>query len=320
MEWGKVTSGNGKASMGSPIEIEVSDLPSMLKPERNLAEGIKSLYQTCQMYDLNLRVGSTSLPAHKVVLASMSPACCEQVRKAVAEFEQGRSSPSKRDQVKTEKDVPATPAPAAQAEVPPAASPVYSNQWKSQPGTEEGEKTVAPKAPVSPKSDAGSEKSRSSRPELFLEIGSPEAARALLDMVYGLGSEYNITSDEANKDVLRLAKQLDVPALKELAMGYLSQAVTTENAVHRLQTCREFGLDELYEAIEEEVVINRDALEQVAGDEEVMKHPEILQGLLLRSARIHRPVPPPKRCKRDLDEAKVRPDKLKAVKTRAGGA
>ena len=82
------------------------------------------------------------------------------------------------------------------------------------------------------------EKSRSSRPELFLEIGSPEvwrdgqdnlqgwemawcepevrsilkakscscifprivlqlqAARALLDMVYGLGSEYNITSDE----------------------------------------------------------------------------------------------------------------------------
>lgn len=68
------------------------------------------------------------------------------------------------------------------------------------------------------------------------------------------------------------------------------------------------------------MVINRDALELVAGDEEVMKHPEILQGLLLRSARIHRPVPPPKRCKRDLDEAKVRPDKLKVAKTRAGGA
>jgi len=340
MEWGKVTAVNGKPSMGStPIEIEVADLPAMPKPERNLAEGIKSLYQTCQMYDLNLVVGKTSLPAHKVVLASMSSACCEQVRKAVADFEQGRSSPSVREQAKVEKEAPATPGPVAQAEAPPAASPpVYSNQWKSEgppnagSAAPEGEKPVAPTAPaaptaptaptapVSPKSDDGAEKARnSSRPELFLEIESPEAARALLDMLYGLGSEYNITTDEANKDVLRLAKQLDVPSLQELAMGYLARDVTTENAVNRLQTCREFDLHELYESIEEEVVINREALEQVAGDEEVMKHPEILQGLLLRSARIHRPVPAPKR-KRD-DEPKVRPEKVKVAKTRAvGGA
>jgi len=297
MEWGKVIATSDKTSMGStPIEIEVADMPAMPKAERNLAEGIKSLYQTCQMYDLNLVVGKTSLPAHKVVLASMSTACCEQVRKA-----------------------------------PPAASPpVYSNQWKSETASgAEGDKLAA-NAPVSP-SDDGVAKRDSSRPELVLEIGSPEAARALLDMVYGLGSEYNISSEEANKDVLRLAKQLDVPSLQELAMGYLARDVTTENALLRLQTCREFALDELYSAIEEEVIANRDALELVAGNTEVLKHPEILQGLLVRAARMHRPSTTPEsqeaapvtaaKRKREVEEPpKGKPEKAKAAKTRTGGA
>eukprot|EP00913_Durusdinium_trenchii_P012317 g11562.t1 len=215
----------------------------------------------------------------------MSTACCEQVRKAVAEFEQGREpreALQSTEQVKT--------GPEAEAVVPLQAT---------------GEALAAspPKAPaperVSPNKDTSQEKSRpSSRPELVLDIASPEAARALLDMVYGLGREYNITSDEANKDVLRLAKQLDIPSLQACLC-----------AVARLQTCQEFGLDEMYDAIVEEVVMTRDALQLVAANEEVMKYPAILQGLLVRSANMHRPVR--KRTKRELEESKAgKPEKI----------
>ncbi|CAJ1448013.1 unnamed protein product, partial [Effrenium voratum] len=103
----------------------------------------------------------------------------------------------------------------------------------------------------------------------------------------------------------------------ELATRYLAENLTTENAVARLQTCRQFGLEEMYEAIEQEVVMNREALEQVAAEEEVMKHPAILQSLLVRSARMHRPM------KRGLPESqalKVRPEKMPKVSSSRGGA
>eukprot|EP00434_Breviolum_minutum_P012714 symbB.v1.2.011206.t1/scaffold718.1/size169569/12 len=114
-------------------------------------------------------------------------------------------------------------------------------------------------------------------------------------------------------------------------MGYLARDVTTENALLRLQTCREFALDELYSAIEEEVIANRDALELVAGNTEVLKHPEILQGLLVRAARMHRPSTTPEsqeaapvtaaKRKREVEEPpKGKPEKAKAAKTRTGGA
>lgn len=313
---------NTTPSIGStPLDIEVDDFPPA-KTERNLAEGIKSLYQTCQMYDLNLVVGKTSLPAHKVVLASMSTACCEQVRKAVAEFEQGREpreALQSTEQVKTGPEAEAVVPLQATGEALAASPPVYSNQWKPD-SPSEGEKAPAPER-VSPNKDTSQEKSRpSSRPELVLDIASPEAARALLDMVYGLGREYNITSDEANKDVLRLAKQLDIPSLQELATRYLGEQLSSENAVARLQTCQEFGLDEMYDAIVEEVVMTRDALQLVAANEEVMKYPAILQGLLVRSANMHRPVR--KRTKRELEESKAgKPEKIPKVSTsRVGGA
>lgn len=140
----------------------------------------------------------------QVVLASMSDAFCDHVRKAVADFQ-----------------------------APPAA--IYGNQWKTEGGEEPH-----------------------TRPELRLDIASPEAARALLDLVYGLGSEYNIDSEEANTDVLRLARQLDLPGLQALATRYLGESLSSENvgslrrqlfqwreAVQRLRTCQEFGLQEM---------------------------------------------------------------------------
>ncbi|CAJ1349529.1 unnamed protein product, partial [Effrenium voratum] len=345
MQWGKVVSQKAVPAKGStPIGIEVSELPSgAAARERNLEEGIKSLYQTCQLYDLNLVVGKTRLPAHKVVLAALSRACCEEVRKAVAEYsgegpdekpkdrleaqvprEEVQTSPAEAKEPEPAAGAPEAKKPKEQALALPAketeeqallaevaASPaVYSNQWKA------SEKSDP--SPTSPSEASVTEvKPRPERPEMVLDIASPEAARALLDMVYGLGSEYHIHSDEANEDVLRLSRLLDVPCLQELATRYLAENLTTENAVARLQTCRQFGLEEMYEAIEQEVVMNREALEQVAAEEEVMKHPAILQSLLVRSARMHRPM------KRGLPESqalKVRPEKMPKVSSSRGGA
>ena len=61
-----------------------------------------------------------------------------------------------------------------------------------------------------------------------MDINCPEAARALLDLVYGLG-EYHIGSEEANRDVLRLARQLELPGLRQLATRYLAEGLSSEN-------------------------------------------------------------------------------------------
>ncbi|CAE7447020.1 ARIA [Symbiodinium natans] len=355
-QWGKVVAINSLTAAGTtPLEIEVDDLPP-LPAERNLAEGIKILYQTCQLYDLNLVVGTTRLPAHKVVLASMSRACCEQVQKAVKEFQQQRqpASPSNTssDTEKAEKAPPSgsdaepeekavevhqeAATTSSVEEVPATSPPIYSNQWKAPDST-----APVPAVPSETHSEPDSEKTAAetpkalevplsaTRPELHLDIASPEAARALLDLVYGLGTEYNISSDAANEDVLRLATQLDVPCLQESATRYLGQNLTCQNAVSRLQTCKEFGLQEMYAAIEEEVVCSRDALQRIAAAEEVIKFPEILQGLLVRSAEVHVPIPNVKegkegKRKRAVEPKTGRPEKMsKAPSGRAvagGGA
>mmetsp|Transcript_5418 Transcript_5418/g.9681 ORF Transcript_5418/g.9681 Transcript_5418/m.9681 type:complete len:349 (+) Transcript_5418:55-1101(+) len=346
-QWGKVVAINTMQAVGAtPIDIQVDDLPQLPSSERNLAEGIKSLYQTCQLYDLNLVVGKTHLPAHKVVLASMSRACCEHVQKAVKEYQQQHQKVEAKEQPEQEKPATEEAPSTSCAEVPTATSPVYSNQWKCQDDSAEppavaviadsnasstssdSEKTATPVPAVSDEPSVQPPPSASStRPELNLDIDNPEAARAFLDLVYGLGTEYNISSDAANKDVLRLATQLDVPCLQESATHFLGQNLTSSNAVDRLQTCKEFGLDEMYQAIEEEVVANKEALSQIASDEEVVKHPGILQGLLIRSASVHQPVPAQDgkeaKRKRVLETKSSKPEKMpkvSAVRSVAGGA
>lgn len=213
-----------------PVELQVElELPSDEDPGCNLARGIKELYQKCQYYDILLVAKGSRFPAHKVALAAMSGALCEQVRKACAKFEASHAS---------------------SAEVC---------------------------------------ESRGSYPELHLpEISSPEAARALLDFVYGLGSGYNVSSDEANRDVLRLAKEFELPLLEDHASRRLTEDLTTANVIGRLVTCEEFGLDELYGKIAHELVCNNiDALVQVSNCEEIMRHPTIMQSLLVRAAKLH---------------------------------
>jgi len=340
--WGKVTGAQSMASSTiEPVSLQVgeSDLPPIAEKERSITAGIRGLYQKCQMYDIHVVVGNSRLPAHKVVLAAMSEPLCKRVKQAVAEFQAQSQSSSPAVAPEEPKAAPVEPketpeaqeAPPEVKEAPPA--PAYDNQWseviQAAPAVPEaaGEgqepQTVAEAAPAGKAQKAPS--STLTRPELNLEfITSLEAASVMLDMIYGVSAEdQDIKSDEANSDVLRLAKTLELPCLEGIAMKKLAKDLSTENVVPRLATCKQLGLTEMYEAIEEEVVINKPALVNVSHGTEVMQHPELLQSLLVRSAAVHRGHAEKKSNKRAIEEPPKRAEKAAKVssgKAISGGA
>lgn len=125
-------------------------------------------------------------------------------------------------------------------------------------------------------------------PELHLQgISSPEAVRALLDFAYGLGSGYDVASDAANRDVIRLAKQFELADLEDLAIRRLAGDLNSANVIDRLATCEEFGLHAMFELVVDQMALQPSALVAVAGGQQVLQHPKILQQLLLRAATVH---------------------------------
>merc|ERR1712096_581584 len=82
----------------------------------------------------------------------------------------------------------------------------------------------------------------------FPDISSPEAISIMLAHIYGMdGGEvanYAPSCDEANKDVLRLASQLQLPSLKEFATHWMAWNLNSSNVVPRISTCQEFALHE----------------------------------------------------------------------------
>lgn len=121
---------------------------------------------------------------------------------------------------------------------------------------------------------------------LQLTYAAPEAVKAMLDLAYGADAEsYKPSSDEVNRDVLRLAAEFDVPCLKELAAAWLCTELNSKNAVHRLATCKEFDLKSTYLGIIEELEATPSAVRAVADDIDIVLHPQLLQDLLGRMAR-----------------------------------
>lgn len=149
----------------------------------------------------------------------------------------------------------------------------------------------------------------------FPDISSPEAIQIMLAHIYGTdGGEvanYSPSSDEANKDVLRLASQLQLDSLKEFATHWMASNLNSSNAVPRLSTCQEFALHDLFEAATESLAGDAFALGQVTDDIDIIKHPRLLQKLLIRVASIY-----PKSSKRDrtMDSA---PDLRHSKKSRS---
>lgn len=121
-------------------------------------------------------------------------------------------------------------------------------------------------------------------------IQSAEALRIMLDFVYLAGTgaawEYKPSDAAVNKDVFRLARGFDLMRLHEHAARWLARGLTTANVVERLVTCEEFGLGLLREKIIEQFASNPRELAVVSGSPEIMRHPHILQDLLVKVASL----------------------------------
>mmetsp|Transcript_93306 Transcript_93306/g.185176 ORF Transcript_93306/g.185176 Transcript_93306/m.185176 type:complete len:288 (-) Transcript_93306:249-1112(-) len=266
--WGTVTALQTLPSLGSqPIELVIDmDDESKAGPS-DLSEGIRSLYQKCQFYDVMLVVGGKRFPAHQSVLASLSGAMSERLRQALEKPAAGTGEAAS----------PERPA----SSTPQALSPASA---------------TSPRKATSPAASPGAE-NRIGYPEVHLnEITNTEAVTVLIDYVYGLGAEYHVSSDEVNRDVLRLAQVLELPRLQELASTRLAKGLTSDNAVERMATCEEFGLDGLCDLIAEQVTKSGEALTRISSGSEVTKHPKILQNLLVRAANLYSPAGEP--CKK----------------------
>jgi len=118
------------------------------------------------------------------------------------------------------------------------------------------------------------------------EVSSPEAVQMMLTCIYGPsagdGFEYNPSSGEINRDVLRLAQHFQIQHLQDQAARWLAKGLSTANVLERLVACEEFGLVDVREKILEQLTANPDALFVLAKDPAVLKVPAVLQDLLVR--------------------------------------
>lgn len=139
--------------------------------------------------------------------------------------------------------------------------------------------------------------------QIELEVtcaSSPEAFQLMLDHVYGTGLgfswEYSPSCAEVNQDVIRLAEAFELHFLREQAVRWLVKDLTTSNVVDRLVTCNEFNLCGLRAEIMRHLIADADKLRMVAEGTEIVKHPQVLQDILLSVAtkgeEISRFVPP----------------------------
>mmetsp|Transcript_30413 Transcript_30413/g.37307 ORF Transcript_30413/g.37307 Transcript_30413/m.37307 type:complete len:229 (+) Transcript_30413:27-713(+) len=124
-------------------------------------------------------------------------------------------------------------------------------------------------------------------PALQLDVKHSEAVKALIDCVYGTEAEncdgcYNPSSEEANRDVLALARHFELPALEDRASRWLARNLTTTNLLDRVSTCERFGLKDVKDKILEQLTANTDVLYELVSDPSVQSVPGVLQDLLLR--------------------------------------
>jgi len=119
------------------------------------------------------------------------------------------------------------------------------------------------------------------------EVSHPVAVQAMLDCIYGPFAgpprEYGPQTEEANRDVLRLAQRFQLAQLKDQAARWLAVGLTTANVLERLSICEEFGLTDVREKVLEQLIANPDgALFVLAKDPEIRNVPTVLQDLLVR--------------------------------------
>jgi hypothetical protein len=123
-----------------------------------------------------------------------------------------------------------------------------------------------------------------SRCEIRLDVANPEAVKIMLDYIYMIDEKdwaaFNPRTQEVNRDVLKLAREFELPGLTDKAMHWLSTDLTTGNVVERLSICHEFELSELSSRILQQLSNNREALAEVANSQQIMHYPKLMQAIL----------------------------------------
>lgn len=140
------------------------------------------------------------------------------------------------------------------------------------------------------------------------DIANPEAVKFMLSFLYQLDdnemAQYNPRTQEINRDVLRLAKQFQLPGLTHRAMRWMAKDLSTGNVVERLSICEEFELAELTDKILEQLTNNRQALAEVAHSPQIMTYPKLMQAMLQCAAGAPEPAePPPQQPKKKAKKA-----------------
>merc|ERR1719469_122172 len=90
------------------------------------------------------------------------------------------------------------------------------------------------------------------------DITHPEAVQSMLDCIYGppagTTKAYSPGSEDANRDVLRLAQRFQISQLQQEACQWLTASLTTSNVTQRLVACEEFGLTDVRDNILQQLI------------------------------------------------------------------
>jgi len=114
------------------------------------------------------------------------------------------------------------------------------------------------------------------------DISHPEAVKAMLDCIYRPGTDYAPSSEDANRDVLRLAQRFCIAQLEGLASRWLATGLSSANVLDRLLACEEFALASVRDGIMAQLMNSPEELLALAKDPKVTGVPTVLQDLLVR--------------------------------------
>jgi hypothetical protein len=325
------------------VKVDVSAAATAWKPEK-FGDGIRELHAKGQLCDVELAVGDEVFPAHQVMLASMSKAFrafLQELRVSDVGVEMNSDPMAGALTIDMPPPpVPAIASPESASSNAPATESLPGNAADTAPQLQQTA-AVAPPAPAPvplPTSETPAETlaaenaNASTQPSgnepippvaaqrLKLRINGvscPEAVHILLSYIYQVGTgtewEFKPSSVDVDKDVLHLARHFHIDHLHEHAARWLITGLSTLNVVERLVICEEFQLGNLREKMMEQLAAFPDALSIVSNNAAILKHPKIMQDLLMTVATCKKQekAPPPPEKEPEKEKILERTEKAK---------
>jgi len=306
------------------VPVDAADGNAPMAASCDVADGLRKLYERTELCDMAFVANGERFPAHKAMLAAMSTHFRSYLQQQMGSGSGSGESEGATLMAGLLKPVVAPVAPAPAPEQPPVTEPApaeapeataASTEAAPREGSEaspaapeESGKDADAAAPLASEAAApqGAEDTKaadaaaeappklatgSRRLELDVTgVQTAESVRIMLDYMYSVGTssqwEYDPSSLEVNRDVLRLAQHFNLPHLHEYAARWLAKGLATSNVVSRLVICEDLGLSLLRDKIIEQLTAHPTALTMVCTSPEIMQHPKILQDLLIQVASV----------------------------------